>query len=79
MSKTYAVIYASVFSGIWIIYGIVALLRDYQSAEVIFGFGLAFAGMVWLTTWFSKWLMKYYKTLDEIREKELKRKQRTTS
>lgn len=64
--KKFLFIYASVFSVIWIGYGIYAMLTNQPSAGLVLSFGLAFSVVVFAASWFSTWLMGHYKKIDSM-------------
>ena len=65
MSKRYAYIYAATFSSIWIGYGLYSVFTNQPGAETILLFGIGFAVVVSLLTWFATWIVKHYKMIDE--------------
>ncbi|GEL08086.1 hypothetical protein [Salisediminibacterium halotolerans] len=70
MSKRYAIAYASVFSAIWIGYGLYSVITDQPGAMTILLFGIGFAIFVSLLTWFATWIVKHYQKID-VASKEI--------
>ncbi|NBJ69409.1 MULTISPECIES: hypothetical protein [Clostridia] len=64
--KKFLTVYASVFTTIWIGYGIYAWWSGKESASLILGFGIAFSAVICLASWFSYWLMCHYKKVDRV-------------
>ncbi|SJZ62211.1 hypothetical protein [Garciella nitratireducens] len=64
--KKFLMIYASVFSFIWIGTGIYAIITNQPSHYGVLLFGLAFSFTIFLTSWFSNWLIKHYKKIDTM-------------
>lgn len=64
--KRFFIIYASVFSLIWIGYGLYAVISRQSNAGLILGIAIAFAVVMTLATWFSYWLMGHYKQIDNL-------------
>lgn len=64
--KPFLLIYALVFSLIWIGYGIYAVITHQPSANLLLGIGIAFTIVMAMATWFSYWLMGHYKRIDNL-------------
>lgn len=64
--RRFLFIYALAFSVIWIGYGIYSIVTNQPNAINVLVFGIAFAGLVSATSWFSYWLMGHYKRIDKL-------------
>ncbi|RKO60781.1 hypothetical protein [Caldibacillus debilis] len=66
--------YALAFSAVWIGYGIYSAFAGFPHAAALLAFGFAFSAVLFLASWFSYWLMGYYKNADQLTEKILGKK-----
>jgi len=64
--KRFLYLYATVFSLIWLGYGLYAVISNKPSASNILLFGIAFSIVIFGASWFSNWLMGHYRRVDKM-------------
>ncbi|MUV37726.1 hypothetical protein JNUCC1_01532 [Lentibacillus sp. JNUCC-1] len=64
--KKFMIVYAGVFSLIWVGYGIYAVATQQPSGGTVLGFGLGFSVVVCLASWLAYWLMGHYGRIDRM-------------
>ncbi len=62
--KKVFIIYASVFAGVWLAYGLYLVVTDQPNATSVLLFGIAFSVVMYAAAWFSHWITKHYKKVD---------------
>lgn len=63
----FAKLYATLFSVIWIGYGLYSVYQQTPSSGLILLLGIAFSITIIAATWFSQWILKKYRILDQQR------------
>ncbi|WP_100486065.1 hypothetical protein [Sporolactobacillus pectinivorans] len=64
--SSFAKFYVSVFSIIWVGYGLFSVLMKQSHSLALLLFGISFAVVFFLTTWFSQWIFRNYKRIDAM-------------
>lgn len=64
--KKFMLLYATVFAGIWIGYGMYAVITNQPSASTVLVYGIGYSVVVFAASMFSYWLMKHYKKVDAM-------------
>jgi ABC-type nitrate/sulfonate/bicarbonate transport system permease component len=74
MVTRFSKFYITLFTAIWMGYGLYSLLVSKQNGIIGFFFGLGFSIVFSIAVWFSEWLMKNYRRIDQMSKEALSKK-----
>ena len=60
----FAKLYVTVFSVIWIGYGLFRIIQNKPAGLTVLLFGIAFSVVFFFATWFSQWVLWNYQKVD---------------